>query len=172
MHSFRTVLHTPRLLLRPFTLGDVESNYRINQDPEVTRYTHDGGVKTLDQMREIIDTKVLGDYQRHGYGRFAVEWKKTNEFIGFCGLKYLPKHNEVDIGYRFSRKFWGMGIATESAKPCMKFGFTTLGLHRIVGFVIPENIASIRVLCKLGMKYETDIMEDGVIAKRYAKHLS
>ena len=124
-------IETERLLLRPFTLDDVEASYQMNSDPEVTRYTNDGGVKTREQIRHLIKDHVLSDYQKHGFGRFAVVLKEENRFIGFSGLKYLPDLDEVDIGYRFLRAYWGQGFATESARVSMKFGFEELNLEEL-----------------------------------------
>jgi RimJ/RimL family protein N-acetyltransferase len=68
------------------------------------------------------------------------------EFLGWCGLKYLFETNEVDLGYRFMKKFWGKGYATEAALACIEYGFATLNLHQIVGRALPGNLASIKVL--------------------------
>ena len=133
----------------------------------MTRYTHDGGVKTLEEMEETIRVNVLGDYAQHGYGRFAVVYKETGQFIGFSGLKYLPNLDEVDIGYRLAVPFWGKGLATESVEAVLKFGFETLKLKKIVGLAIPENTASVRVMEKMGFRFEKEIEEDGVMAYQY-----
>lgn len=82
-------IKTDRCNLRPFTLADIKPSYRINLDPDVTRYTNDGGVKTLPQMRETIANNVLSDYEKYGFGRFAVEDQATGNFIGFSGLKFI-----------------------------------------------------------------------------------
>lgn len=148
------IIETERLILRRYTMDDVQDAYEVNLDPEVSRYTCDGGVKTLEEIRQIIKNNVLGDYEKHGFGRYAVIYKPDNKFIGFSGLKYLPEYDTVDIGYRFAKKYWGMGIATESARPFLKYGFETLKLKEIIGLVVPENTASSNVLKKLGLTFE------------------
>ena len=80
---------TERLILRPYTMDDADSAYEVNRDPEVSRYTGDGGPKTRDEMLTILRDHVIADYQRHGYGRYVVNHKENNENIGFSGLKYL-----------------------------------------------------------------------------------
>ena len=70
-----------------------------------------------------------------------------------AGLKYLDEFGEVDVAYRLIPAHWGRGLATEVAKASVQFGFTNLGLKRIVGLAMPENIASIRVLEKAGLRY-------------------
>ena len=78
--------------------------------------------------------------------------KETNSFIGWCGLK-LNEENLVDIGFRFLKKEWGKGYATESSKTALDYGFNTLKLTEITGRVSKDNISSIRVLEKLNMTY-------------------
>ena len=155
------IIETERLLLRPYTVNDIEAAYQMNLDPEVSRYTGDGGVHSLEEIDTIIRTHVLGDYQKHGFGRMAVVWKETNEYIGFSGLKYLPEFDAVDIGYRFKSAFWGKGIATEANLPFIDYGFKTLKLNKIIGMAFPENKASVRVLEKLGLRFKKWIEEDG-----------
>ena len=104
-------------------MEDVEPSYQINLDSEVSRYTGDGGVHTLEEIESMIKDHVLVDYEKHGYGRFAVDYKQNNQFIGFAGLKFLPELNEVDIGYRFARSYWGQGLATEGRKGGAEFWF-------------------------------------------------
>ena len=97
----------------------------------------------------------------------AVELKSERKFIGFTGLKFLEDMNEVDLGYRFMKEYWGRGIATESALASIKLGIEQLGLEKIIAMVLPENIASVRVLEKLNFNYEKEIIEDGLTAKVY-----
>ena len=86
------------------------------------------------------------------YGRWACIDKSNNEYLGWCGLK-LNEQDMVDIGFRFFRKYWGKGYATESAKACLEYGFEELEIKEIIGRVAKDNIASIRVLEKLKMEY-------------------
>ena len=160
-------IETERLLLRPFRLEDVEHAYRMNLDPAISTYTGDGGVVSKTEIRRRIEEDVLGDYKKYGFGRLVVELKEENKFIGFSGLKYLPDLKEVDIGFRFFKEYWGKGIATESGKACVKYGFDELRLEKLIGLVLPENIASIRVLEKLGFSYEKEVLEEGLVAKKY-----
>ena len=153
MHRFDTVIETSRLILRPFTIDDIEPYYLINLDPEVSRYTGDGGVKSKEEIHEIIVKNIFGDYERFGFGRFAVDLKATGELIGFSGLKFMTNYDKIDLGYRFGKAFWGKGIATESGRASLEFGFNEIGLETIYGFILPENKASERVLHKLSFRY-------------------
>jgi [ribosomal protein S5]-alanine N-acetyltransferase len=168
LKPFDTIIETERLILRPFTMDDIDPSFEINQDPEVTKYTNDGGVKTYQQVYDAIKNNVRGDYQTHGYGRFAVEHKRDKRFIGFSGLKNMEEWNAVDLGYRFHPDYWGQGLATESGVASLEFGFQTLGLKEISGFVLPEHAASSNVLKKLGMEYRDDLIEDGLEVHRYS----
>ena len=162
------IIETERLLIRPFTVEDIEPSYAMNLDAEVSKYTADGGVVSKAEIERRIKENVFGDYEKYGYGRLAVELKSEGKFIGFTGLKYLKDLDEVDLGYRFMKEYWGKGIATESARAIVKFGFEDLMLKRLVAMVLPENIGSINVLEKLNFQYEKDIIENNQPAKLYS----
>lgn len=150
------VIETDRLILRPFVDSDVEAVYEFNSHPEVIRYTGESPVKSKQEAQDIITTIWKRDYEIQGYGRFAVVYKPDNKVIGFSGLKWEADIGETDIGYRFLPEYWGQGIATESCIPLLKYGFDDLGLKQIVGLAYPENVASCKVLMKIGMNlYKT-----------------
>ncbi|MBE2230520.1 MAG: GNAT family N-acetyltransferase [Chitinophagaceae bacterium] len=146
------IIKTNRLLLRTFEPGEGALIYRLNEDPEVTRYTGDP-VRDIVHGEEVLQQVILPQYIRYGYGRWAVELTETNEFIGWCGLKYRPERKETDLGYRFFQTAWGRGYATEAAQASVRFGLEVAGLQRIVGRAMPGNRASVRVLEKCGMCY-------------------
>ena len=129
---------------------DADAMYLLNADPEVVKYTGDPPFESPEVAKEFLAS--YSDYQQHGFGRWAVIDKETDQFIGWCGLK---KHEDgmVDVGFRFYQEQWGKGYATESAKEVLQYGFTALQLDEIVGRAAQENIASIRVLEKLGFSY-------------------
>ncbi|UOE42432.1 GNAT family N-acetyltransferase [Chryseobacterium suipulveris] len=100
-------------------------------------------------------------YEKYGFGRWSVLHKETQEYLGWCGLKYDEALDEVDLGFRFYQKHWRKGFATEAAKKCIEIGFAQLRLKKIVGRVMPENRASIKVLEKVGMSFvERRIVND------------
>jgi ribosomal-protein-alanine N-acetyltransferase len=165
--AFTKTIESDRILLRPFIRDDFEASYQINLDPEVTRYTHEGKPKTREETFKMLEYRVFGDYATNGFGRFAVIWKETNEFIGFSGLKYMADMGFTDLGYRFRRDFWGKGIATETGKMSLEFGFNELKLENIKGLFLPGNIASKNVLEKLGFTYEKEFLEDTELIHQY-----
>lgn len=90
--------------------------------------------------------------KKNGFGRWAVITKTSNSFIGWCGLK-LNEQNLIDLGFRFFKREWNKGYATEAAHACLEYGFEELNLKEIIGRVARQNKASIKVLEKLSMNY-------------------
>ncbi len=164
------ILETERLLLREFDEGDLATFFILGSDPAIIRWTGDpgGGFANLERAAQVLQSHPLADYRTHGFGRWACVEKSTGAVIGFAGLKRLPELGEVDIGYRFLTTHWGRGLATESARAVLAHGFAQLGLPRIIGLVEPDNVASARVLEKLGMRSEGFIDYDGMHVIRYA----
>ena len=160
------ILETERLLLRTFTMDDVQLIYELNQDPEVIKYTLDP-IKDLNHASEILEKTILPQYVLYNHGRWAVHTKHNLGFIGWCGLKARPERNEIDLGYRFIKSSWGKGYATEAAFASLNYGFNTLQLPRIVGRAMPQNVGSIKVLEKCEMKYIGDDIVDDHLAKTY-----
>ena len=160
------VIETDRLLLRRFTEDDAPLLYELNLDPEVIRYTHDP-MTSVEHAKKVLNEVILPQYVLYDHGRWAVHLISNLEFIGWCGLKYLPETNEVDLGYRFMKKFWGNGYATEAALACIEYGFTRSNLRQIVGRALPGNLASIKVLEKCGMKYLHEEVMHGYLHKTY-----
>ena len=160
------IFETDRLLFRTFTEDDAPLIYELNLDPDVIRYTLDPMVD-LAHAKKILDEVILPQYKLYGHGRWAVHLKSDLTFIGWCGLKYLAERNEVDIGYRFMKKFWGQGYATEAAIATLQYGQDKLGLKRIVGRALPANKASIKVLEKCGMSPVGQETIEGLLHETY-----
>ncbi len=153
-------LETERLFLREKTIEDAESAYFLNLDPEVIKYTGDDPFASIEEARTFLSQYT--HYQTYGFGRWAVILKETGEYLGWCGLKYTPELDEYDIGYRFMKKHWGKGYATESAHACIQFGFEQLNIKTIVGRAMIGNTNSINVLKKLGLTYQCTKSKDGI----------
>ena len=149
----KPIFETERLLIREYVEEDAEAFFKLNSDPEVLRYVPDKLVLSIEQSRQLLIDHPIADYRKYGFGRGACILKSTGEQIGFAGLKYMEELGEVDVAYRLLPKYWGQGLATEAALASVRFGFAQLGLKRIIGLVMPENIASARVLEKTGLRY-------------------
>ena len=165
--KIKTILETERPLLREYVEDDAEAFLRLNSDPEVLRYVPDQALVDVDQARQILVDHPISDYRKHGFGRGACILKSTGENIGFAGLKYLEDLGEVDVAHRLMPAYWDRGLATEAAIASVQFGFDRLGLKRIVGLVLPENVASIRVLEKAGLSYAETVAFWG---KQFSKY--
>lgn len=161
------ILETERCYLREFQPEDAGDMYRLNSDPLVALYTGDGPFKTLQEASDFISQ--YDQYKRYGMGRWAVISKQDKDFIGWCGLKYHPEKGIVEVGYRFYKKYWGQGYATESAKASLNYGFSVLKLAKIFAHSHIENSASIRVLEKLGMERLRLFDYEGVPAYLFVK---
>ena len=146
----RIITETNRLTLREFSVYDAEIFFHLNSDPEVMKYTGDVPFQSISDAEKFFNNYT--DYQLNGFGRWAVVLKETGKFIGWCGLK-LNEENLIDIGFRFFRKEWNKGYATESAMACLQHGFNNLNIKEIIGRAAKENTASIKVLEKLGMEF-------------------
>ena len=151
-------LETSRLYMRPFTVDDAEHIYLLNSDTDVIRYTADAPFESIEKAHEFI--QVYDQYKKHKLGRFSVFQKSDDAYVGWCGLK-LGLDKRVDLGYRFLKKAWGQGYATESAKCHLDYGFNTLNFKEIIARSLPENLASIRIIEKLGFKYEGEEFDHG-----------
>jgi len=119
------IFETERLFLRRFTETDTGLLLYLNSDPEVLKYLHEPVVKDETHAVEILRTIILPQYEKD-LGRWAIHTKEKNEFIGWCGLKYRPEINEIDLGYRFVKTAWGKGYATEAAGATLDHGFKKL----------------------------------------------
>jgi len=165
--TMQIIFETTRLILRQFTLDDAPLIYQLNQDPEVVKYVHEPPLTSVDQAQEIIANIILPQYPNN-LGRWAIHLKENNAFAGWCGLKYRADVDEIDLGYRLMKHYWGIGIATEAASHCLQYGFQNLNLKTIIGKAHIDNLASIGVLEKIGMKFISTGMEDECPIKIYS----
>lgn len=149
------IIETERLLLRPFTSGDLDEFVVLCADPDVMRYIATGEAYSPERAQMRFNS-LIEHWNEHGFGLWAMIEKAGDEFMGFCGLQFLDDTREIEVGYRLAKRFWGRGLATEAARASLRFGFEELGLDRIVAVVQPENTASWRVLEKTGLRYVRD----------------
>lgn len=172
----KPIIETERIILRKFTLEDVDAVFEYGSNDIINKYTGYISLKNKNEAKNIIENIIFKDYQKYGYGRLAVVYKTTNKVIGFAGLKFLPEFNETDIGFRFLPEYWNKGIATEISKEIIKYGFESLNLKRIIGIANPKNIGSCKVLEKIGLTFyksdfydEQDRIDNGIGIKRLNK---
>lgn len=160
------ILETDRLFLREFSNLDAQHLFELNNDSEVIQFTGDVAFESINEAEIFI--KAYSHYQKYSFGRWAVIRKYDSQFLGWCGLKFSLDIDEVDIGFRFHKRFWNQGFATEAANACLEYGFQKFNLKSIVGRAMKENLSSIRVLEKIGLTFEKSFHFDnhqGVIYK-------
>jgi ribosomal-protein-alanine N-acetyltransferase len=160
------IFETPRLLLRQFTAHDAHLIYKLNSDPDVLKYVHEPLLKRETEAAEILNKIILPQYQLN-LGRWAIHVKPGFEFIGWCGLKYIEETGIIDLGYRLLKSAWGQRYATEAAQYTIIYGLRDLKLETITGMAHADNIASIKILEKIGMKFTRNDIVDEIPVKVY-----
>ncbi len=161
----KIITQTERLILREFTIDDAVYLYNMNNNPKVIKHTGDVPFENLDHAKKILQN--YNEYSLHNIGRWAVCLKETKEFLGWCGLKYHPAENFVEVGFRFYQKNWNKGYASESAKACIDYGFKTLKLATIYAHAHTKNTNSHKVINKCGMEIIKEFDYDGIPANLY-----
>ena len=147
-------LETDRLVLRRMSVEDAEFMLGLLNEPSWLRFIGDRGVRTLEDARAYILKGPVDMYDRLGFGLYLTELKGEGVPIGICGLVKRDFLEDVDIGFALLPGFWGQGYAYEAAAAVMEYGKEALGLKRIVAITNPENHSSIRLLEKLGLKFD------------------
>ena len=158
-------IETERLLLRPFEAGDLAGLHAILSREDVVRYLYPPPA-TEDEVRERLGRRIPRTRFAHsgdGLG-FAAVRRDTGELIGDCSLTLVSaEHRQGEVGFVFHPDHHGRGYATEAARPLLALGFETFGLHRIVGRLEARNVASARVLERLGMRREAHLAENEMV---------
>ena len=141
--------YTNNLILRHFTQEDFTSFQELNADVDVMKYF----LNTLTpEEAKIAFKKILDFWEKHKFGVFAVEEKKSGKWIGFVGFNipsFMP--NSIEILWRLKKEFWGEGYATEAAKKCLEIGFAEYNFKEIIAFTTEINTKSIAVMKKAGL---------------------
>ncbi len=159
------ITETQRLIIRELLPTDQEGMLELHSDPEVHIYL---GNKTITSKAQIIETinRIRQQYADYKVGRWAIINKNTNEFIGWTGLQFVTTEtnhhkNYYDLGYRLLKRFWGKGIATESAFASLDYAFNTLHLKEVYAMADARNKGSNTILKKTGLTFiETFDFED------------
>lgn len=147
------ILESERLYFRNFVPEDCEEMFLLNADWDVLKYTGDVIFNSIAEARKFLEEYQEHTYRKIGFGRMTTILKETDEVIGWCGLKFHPDINEVDLGYRFHKRFWNKGFGTEASLACLEYGYNKLGINEVVAYAVEENIGSCRVLEKSGFTY-------------------
>ncbi len=155
MNKGLKVLETDRLILRWLSPDkDAEFILQLLNEPSWLKFIGDKGVRTIDDARSNILHGPVDMYSRLGFGLYLVELKKEHSSIGICGLIKRDSLPDVDIGFAFLPNYWRQGYAYEAASAVMAYSENVLGLNRIVAITSPDNVNSMRLLEKLGLRFE------------------
>lgn len=146
-----SVIETERLRLRMLRDSDLDDLAALFADPDVMRYVGNGRPTDRAEAEKAL-ASIVAHWEREGFGRWAIEDKHTNEFVGYGGLRSL--FGTPEVVYHFAKRYWGKGFATEMARASLNFGFKVKGFDRIVAIAKPGNAASIHVMDKIGMHFE------------------
>jgi ribosomal-protein-alanine N-acetyltransferase len=162
-------IETERLLLRPLGIQDADFIIDLLNDPSFIKNIGDRNVHSVEDAHGYILKGPVTSYEKNGFGLCLVTLKETGESIGMCGLIKREALEDVDIGYAFLPKFWLKGYAVEAARAA-KEQARSLGLKRLVAITDPANQGSIRVLEKLGFKFEkmVQLSADDIELKLFA----
>lgn len=153
-----THARTERLILRDWSLDDVDGYAAIIGDPEVMRYIGNGKVRDRSQAEDFVRT-MMGHQQERGWMRFAVEHAQSGQLMGFSGFD--DKNGPLDFGWRLGRDFWGGGYGYEASAAALWVGQQTFELKGITAQSYPENVGSVRIMEKMGMSFIGESEEHG-----------
>jgi ribosomal-protein-alanine N-acetyltransferase len=156
------VLETERLALRELNAGDAAFILELLNEPSFLHNIGDRGVRTIEDAVQYILKGPVESYARHGFGLWLVELKDAGTPAGICGLVKRDALPDADIGYAFLPRFWSRGYAYESAAAVMRHARGALGLRRVLAITNPDNAGSIKVLEKVGLRFDrlTRLSED------------
>ena len=157
-------IETEKWIIRDIVPKDLDGIFELDSDPMVHKYLGKKPIKSKEEASAIIDD-IRKQYEKNGIGRSAIINKSDGDFVGWTGLKYEQNVRKdfsyYDLGYRLRQKYWGKGIASQTASIMLRYGFTTLKLKEISAGAHVENIASNRILQKIGMNYKETFLFDG-----------
>ena len=153
--ALKTPENTPRLALSPLTPDDAPFMLAVWNDPAFLRFVGDRGVRTLDDARRAIREGAMRMYGDAGYGPYRMDLEDGTP-IGICGLFRRDELEDPDLGFALLPEFRGLGYAGEAARSVIGLARDELGIQRLLAIVSPENEPSVRLLGKLGFRFEKD----------------
>jgi ribosomal-protein-alanine N-acetyltransferase len=144
-------IETARLTLVPFSLDAVDALHRLWIDPDMRRYLWDDVVITRERAEQTVRDSIESA-ERCGAGLWMVRSKPGRELVGFCGLILRDGEEAPELLYGLARPWWGRGLATEASRAALDYAFTVLGAGRVTAITDTANVASARVMERLGMR--------------------
>jgi ribosomal-protein-alanine N-acetyltransferase len=160
-------IETARLRLRPYTLDNLEDLHCLWTDPDVRRYLFDNKMMSRGQAASDIQ-RSIACFQINGFGEWAVCLKGKEPLIGFCGFRFIGDPSEVELLYGLAPAYWSQGLTTEAARAVLRYGFEEHNLSCIVASADAPNVASLRVMEKVGMRFERRVRKHNLDLLYYA----
>ena len=159
------VLETERMVLRRFVEEDAPLLLELDSDPEVVRFVDVGLSPDLDKIRNELIPYLLNYYERNvGFGVWAAIEKASGDFLGWFLFRPSARDaSAIELGYRLRRAAWGRGLATEGSRALVEMGFKELGVEQVVAMAMARNVASRRVMEKVGLRYVGDFEESRLV---------
>lgn len=148
------LITTDRLLINKITIDDAGFILELMNDKDWIKNIGDKGVRTIEDAQAYIQNRFLKTYNESDYGFYTMNLKNTQQIIGIVGLVDRKGIDHIDIGYGILPEFRGKGYALEATKAIYDYGYQELNLEKIVAIVNPDNLPSIKLLTKLGLKFE------------------
>jgi ribosomal-protein-alanine N-acetyltransferase len=145
-------IETARLHLRMFKPDDLDELSRIYADADVMKYLS-GHALTREETASWL-TYFLSGWEQYGFGWWALTLRERGELIGHCGLQFIHVTPDVEVTYGLKKAYWRMGLASEAARACLRYGCEELKLERIYALADPGNVGSHRVMERVGMSYD------------------
>ncbi len=155
------LIETDRLKLRAITIDDTELMLAVWNDPAFMRNVMDRGIRTPEQAREALQEGALKLFADFGYGPYCISLKSDGSMIGICGLFRRENLDDPDIGFAVLPDYCGQGYAGEAAAAVVAYARDDLGLGALTAIVSPGNAASIRLIEKLGLTFDSMITMPG-----------
>ncbi len=145
-------IETKRLRLLRLVTDDAEALFRTFGDPDTMRFWLDAPDDSIDDTRQRI-LNIEDHWQTHGFGDFGVLEKSSEKLMGLAGLHHIAGMDDVNIGYAFEKQYWRRGFGLEACRAVLEFGEKALCLSHVVAVIWPENVASIRLIKRCGLRY-------------------
>ena len=165
------MIETSHLILRPIQKNDTDRLHEMYCNPAVMKYIYDGNTFTKEKTIERVDECLL-HWKNNGFGVYMLIEKSTQLTAGYCVLRYFVNEHpyldgEIEIGYILDEPFWGKGYATEAVRACIQHGFEKHYFKKILATILPDNIASQKVVEKAGMIFTRDLPIHNLIHRIY-----
>ena len=150
-------LETARLELHPWQRHDIDALHSLWTDPGVRRWLWDDEIISREQAEAAV-LESIRNADEHGVGMWCVRMRGQEELAGFCGFRFIEDTRSVELMFGFAPAYWGRGLATEASRAALVYAFAAGALPVVYGRTDAPNRASARLLERLGMRFDREIL--------------